>query len=400
MNRFCQTMVTAAVLIFGLPLCAQQDSTMRQKMLAPCSTQHGVRQQVPNICKSVLTGTQISLSNNTPRNNDGSNYITFDVPGAVNGFFPAAINASGAVVGWFNDASFVSHGFVRDASGNIATFDIPGGVDGTFPEAINPQGTIMGQYCEVNFVCLGFLRSADGTITTFDVPGDVYGIVAFALTPAGAVTGYYFDASAVAHGFLRQADGTTTTFDVPGISGTAPSSLNPAGVIAGGAGGHGFVRSADGTFLTFDPPGGSSTCSQLYIFAPCAMLNPQGAIASSYFQPIPGNPFGGNYRGMLRNTDGTIQTFDAATYLPCCIWTFSTGIAPDGTITGFDNDGYDIFHGFLRSSGGSITLFDVPGAGTGEFQGTVPVAISTNKVVLGYYIDGNGATHGFLRLGQ
>jgi len=41
-------------------------------------------------------------------------FVTFDVPGAVNGTFPAAINDFGVVVGYYGDkAGSGSHGFVR-----------------------------------------------------------------------------------------------------------------------------------------------------------------------------------------------------------------------------------------------------------------------------------------------
>src|ERR1035441_2841136 len=51
---------------------------------------------------------------------------------------------------------------------------------------------------------------------------------------------------------------------------------------------------------------------------------------------------------MERKWDGTCEAFDAATYPPCCIWTFSIGITPDETIAGYENDDYGVNHGFVR----------------------------------------------------
>jgi hypothetical protein len=162
---------------------------------------------------------------------------------------------------------------------------------------------------------------------------------------------------------------------------------------------HGFVRSGDGKFTTFDPPGYISIFA-VYSFGPDLYINPDGVITGTYFEPISGNPFGGNYRVFVRAPDGTLTTFDAATYPPCCIWSFPSGINPAGAITGSFNDGYTINHGFLRAKDGTVTTFDVPGAGTIPYsnQGTVPLGITPAGEIMGRYIDANGRTHGFLFL--
>src|SRR5262245_21589176 len=88
----------------------------------------------------------------------------------------------------------------------ITTFDVPGaGTDpfqGTFPFAINPAGTITGYYVDAGYVPHSFLRDNRGTITTFDVPS-AESTAATAINPAGTITGYYVDAGYVPHGFLR-----------------------------------------------------------------------------------------------------------------------------------------------------------------------------------------------------
>ena len=78
----------------------------------------------------------------------------------------------------------------------------------------------------------------------------------------------------------------------------------------------------------------------------------------------------------VRATDGNFTTFVAATYAPCCIWSFPSGINPVGMITGSFNDGFTVNQGYSRSSDGTITTFDVPGAGTGFNQGAVPLGIT------------------------
>ena len=54
-------------------------------------------------------------------------------------------------------------------------------------------------------------------------------------------------------------------------------------------------------------------------------------------------------------------------------------INPAGAITGNYGDAGNVYHGFLRARNGTITTFDVPGAGAGSGQGTFPGA-STRQV--------------------
>jgi hypothetical protein len=56
-----------------------------------------------------------------------------------------------------------------------------------------------------------------------------------------------------------------------------------------------------------------------------------------------------------------------------------------------------VSHGYIRFQDGSITEFDVPGAGTGPRQGTMPEVFNLKGLVSGPYIDSNNVAHGFLR---
>ena len=57
-----------------------------------------------------------------------------------------------------------------------------------------------------------------------------------------------------------------------------------------------------------------------------------------------------------------------------------------------------MFHGFLRSARGAYVTFDVRGAGSGPWQGTLPLNINAEGKITGWYLDGNGTCHGFLRI--
>ncbi len=58
-----------------------------------------------------------------------------------------------------------------------------------------------------------------------------------------------------------------------------------------------------------------------------------------------------------------------------------------GITTGNHIDAQGVNHGFMRAVDGKITTFDAPGAGSGSSQGPIPVAISSQGAITGYYID-------------
>jgi hypothetical protein len=72
-------------------------------------------------------------------------------------------------------------------------------------------------------------------------------------------------------------------------------------------------------------------------------------------------------------------------------------INEEGAITGTYSDVNGAFHGFLRAPDGTFTTLDAPGAGTGLFQGTDARRINAAGVITGEYIDVNGTSQGFLR---
>lgn len=393
--------IGALFVLSGFTLYAQQAGAAR------CSVPFGPLQKAMQaVCKPAPPGTQRLLSNDLPPDDDGASYVSFDVPGAANGTFTAGINDWATVTGYYVDAEQNYHGFVRDWVGHITSFDVPGDGGGTAATAINDAGTVTGNWCtDLTFtVCPGFVRDLEGNITSFDAPGDAGGTYPFAINPESTIVGEYFDASGLIHGFLRTRDGAITEFDaVSGAVWTWPSSINPDGTTAGAYQDadhqwHGFMRSRNGSITTFDVPGGMRTGEGAFYGGPPTGINPQSAIAGAYFQPIPTDPGGGTYQGFLRTRDGSFDTFYAADYLPCCVWTFPTAVAADETIAGYLNDGYDINRGFVRTLDGNVTVFDAPGAGTGNLQGTVVVGMNESGVIAGFYIDNSGLSHGFLRI--
>ncbi len=68
-----------------------------------------------------------------------------------------------------------------------------------------------------------------------------------------------------------------------------------------------------------------------------------------------------------------------------------------GDVAGTYTDGSYVAHGFVRTATGTITTFDVPGAGTGMLQGTLGLGIDDTGDIVGSYMDTGGVAHGFVR---
>jgi hypothetical protein len=297
------------------------------------------------------------------RARDGA-FTIFDAPGAGTasgqGTRAYSINASGTIAGWYSDAKGLVHGYLRARDGRFTTFDVPGAggagtgpYPGTLASFINPSGAIAGFYTDANYAGHGFVRAPDGTITKFDAPGAGTGsgegtyvvTPTGGINPAGEITGDSCDA-VTCHGFLRTPDGTITTFDPPGSTLTNGNGINPAGAITGNdvdAGGvfHGYLRSPDGTFTIFDAPGAGTAANQ---GTGGFGINPAGVITGFYIDT------NNAMHGFVRAKHGDVTTFDA----PGAGTGASQGTEPlannpAGAITGFYIDADNVFHGFLRT---------------------------------------------------
>jgi hypothetical protein len=175
-----------------------------------------------------------------------------------------------------------------------------------------------------------------------------------AINGAGAITGVYVDVNNNEHGFLRSPKGAFTTFDVPGGSlATFPISLNLEGAVIGyyfnaNRVFRSFLRRPDGTFATWTGPGGCDT--------------------------TPGNG---------------------------CYGSGAFGINVFGTVASTYEDNNFVGHGLVRSFDGKLITYDVPGAGTGAYQGTncpgCSIPLNNLGALAGFYIDSSGMTHGYVR---
>jgi len=149
-------------------------------------------------------------------------------PGATRSTLAAAVNDSGAVVGTYQTAASVTHGFTVQA-GVYSSFDVPGGTT-IFPNTINAGGVIGGGWGDAQFRVHGFIDTA-GSFVTLDYPGGNTTVVA-ALDAAGDAFGNYLDAASAAHAFLYR-NGRFVSADYPRASGTTITAANAGGSYVG-----------------------------------------------------------------------------------------------------------------------------------------------------------------------
>ena len=344
--------------------------------------------------------------------------IKFSVPGAGNGAGQGTIAWGIVKGGWIQgdyiDGKGVYHGFLRDPQGKITKFDVPGMGKGAGQGAVAvvgmaPDREIVGAYYDAKNSYHGFLRKPDGTFKTFECPGaGAGGTAAGAVNEAGWIFAAYLDSNAAVHGCLYNGDRKFIKFDPPDSGKGAGqgtyladfSGINPEGAVVGGyvdsAGvAHAYLRHPDGKIKEFnDPkagPGGGAALG----------INGNGEIWGWYFDAHNAS------HGYLRSPDGKkfteVDAPGAGTGYAqgtnaCLVGVCFGTINPSGWVTGWYVDSHDVYHGFVRAPGGKITEFDVPGAGTGAWQGTQATAINPEGAITGHYTDAKGVYHGFLRM--
>jgi hypothetical protein len=293
-----------------------------------------------------------------------STWINLNAPGT----YAAAVDAWGAVTGYYVDANGVAYGFLRRGPGppwirhgEFTSFVVPDAGtqagQGTFAINMNWEGTIAGYYVDANNGYHGFVRTHNGAITKFDVPsgiGTTWVGWAQCISIWGAVAGTFFDSAGQSHGFVRDPRGETfTTFEY--MDPNQNQDLTP--------------WSGQGTNIWG--------------------INAAGTTVGAF---IDANNI---YHGLVRTADGKITVFDAAR-APTGAHTVSEAINDEGVTVGFYNDVDGVHHGFLRSADGSFTYFDDPKGGDQFHQGTVAMFI-VEHTVAGFYEDRDYVWHGFLR---
>jgi hypothetical protein len=147
--------------------------------------------------------------------------------------------------------------------------------------------------------------------------------------------------------------------------------------------GHGFLRAPDGTLTSFATYAVSSQRPPLQgeQVVPLS-INVKRTIAG-YYNGLYG------FRGFVRSSDGNISTFDVSGAVP----TIAASINGSGVVAGYYEDHTEFYHAYIRDAGGAIATFDVPGA-----SDSYAVTINDQGMVAGSYSGSDGLSHGFLRI--
>jgi hypothetical protein len=371
------------------------------------------------LCLGVCTfGLPFSASAGGPPRNHS---ITFDAPGAgttsSGGTVAFGLNLTGTVVGFFRDTNAARHGFLRTPWGSFVTFDDPaagtctencgaiGDGQGTRGYSINLFGEVAGFFTDDTAHCHGFIRSPNGAFTQIDAPDAGTGpfpqgtfvseITPMGINPEGATIGFYVDANSVQHGFVRSSGGKITEFDPAGSTFTTPNAIDLLGNVVGfyfdaNSVGYGFLRDPHGNITVIDAPGADHTAGS---------FNGTFAVGSSVTGEVEGVFVDSNFvlHGFTRSPRGKYTTYN----VPAAGTGPGQGTLPEsnddfGDVAGNYFDANGVNHGFLRHTRGNLTTFDVPGGGTSAGQGTLPTDNSDTGLVTGQLIDSNNVDHGFL----
>lgn len=357
---------------------------------------------------------------------DGAAYATAEDPDPFDlGTFVTGISGNN-IVGYYYGANG-EHGFLYNGSTFTTLADLElatNATGGTWARGIS-GGNIVGYYADGNLV-RGFLYNGSTYATLEDPnPGAATDTQLTGISD-GNIVGTYTDAAAVTqadgfysnHGFLYNiADQTSTPLDDPladsdvsSYFGGVPSLGTTASGISGGnivgnyydynSVSHGFLyRIASGNYTTLDDPDAASdTGPYPYEFDDFWL----GIGVGTYAAGISGGNIVGYYEDgnltyhgflydMATNAYFRLDDPDTSPDLNSNSRTIANSI-DGGNIVGYYVDINNDTHGFLYNiAAQTYRTLDNP-AGIG---GTWATGISGGNIV-GYYLDGNSTSHGFL----
>ena len=196
-------------------------------------------------------------------------YSDFADPNAasINSNGVSGLNNFGQVVGTYQDASGLAHGFVYNGGNNYTEIDDSAGVHGTFAQGINDAGQVVGYYLDAGNTPHGFICDpSSGAYTEVDDSHSSNGSYLVSINNAGQAIGYY-NAGFSSNYFLYDAQSKSTVeLAVPSSFFTRAAALNNSGQVVGSFDDnnypyseHGFIyNSSTGHYTTFDDPNAGS----------------------------------------------------------------------------------------------------------------------------------------------
>jgi hypothetical protein len=158
--------------------------------------------------------------------NLGGIVTTFAVPGAT-ATLAYQLNKGAEIIGYYIDASGITHGYTRDHKG-ILTFPIDvAGSTGTLLLGNNDFNWGVGRYTDASGATHGLFFITPDDILTYDYPGSTFTSLN-GINKGGFIVGYYLDAAGIAHGIwaklnLKAAGKPNTNTPVAPVKAAPPS---------------------------------------------------------------------------------------------------------------------------------------------------------------------------------
>jgi len=135
----------------------------------------------------------------------GGTITGFTVPEATN-TLAYQINDSNEATGYYIGGDGLTHGYLRDSSGNL-TFPIdPAGSTGTILFGNNASNWVVGRYADASGITHGLFFMTPDDFVTFDFPGAAGFTSLNGINLQGYICGRYLDASGSEHGFLAKVN--------------------------------------------------------------------------------------------------------------------------------------------------------------------------------------------------
>ncbi len=156
---------------------------------------------------------------------NGGTYTILTAPNATNTYV-TGINASGQVVGHFNDSAGY-HGFV-ETNGVFTTLTVPNATN-TYTSAINASGQVAGIFSDNVGTINGFVEQ-NGIFTTLTAP-NATNTYTSAINANGQVVGFFIDNTGSTHDYIEQ-NGIFTTL-VPNAVSSKATGINANGQVVG-----------------------------------------------------------------------------------------------------------------------------------------------------------------------
>jgi len=336
-------------------------------------------------------GATLAVALLLPFPGNGSEFTTVDCPGSTS-TVAVSLNAQGQIVGACTIGR-TSVGFLRSPNGEFRTVSVAVSPSGTGLVDISDAGIMIGSYQDASGIIHGF--TFDGiTVSSFALAGVTF-TLPVGINSSGVVAGYsltYGDSGPpVGQGFVRDTQGVITTFQVPNFTYTQAAAINESGEIVGfgsnSAGNHGFIRDAEGNFTIFDVPGSDPVQGTFP-----ASVNNNGQITGWWGDSRTAS------HGFTRDALGNFTTFSAhGAGLNNFEGTFPASINDSGEVTGYGiTSGNDDFS-FTQSGLADPVKFQDPSGSPPNGFGTQAIKINSSGQIVGAYYDSSGRIHGFIR---